>query len=96
MKAICRVAKVKGAGSIGGKSDHNYRHAQVPNADASRQHLNQEYVNTYSHLGPAIEERLADASITKMRQDAVKGMEFILTASPERFKRDETGQATGD
>ncbi len=96
MKAICRVAKVKGAGSIGGKSDHNYRHAQVPNADANRQHLNQEYVNTYTQLGPAIEERLADAGITKMRQDAVKGMEFILTASPERFKRDETGQATGD
>ena len=96
MKAICRVAKVKGAGSIGGKSDHNYRHAQVPNADASRQHLNQEYVNTYTRLGPAIEERLHDAGITKMRQDAVQGMEFILTASPERFKRDETGQATGD
>ena len=96
MKAICRVAKVKGVGSIGGKSDHNYRHAQVPNADANRQHLNQEYVNTYTRLGPAIEERLHDAGITKMRQDAVQGMEFILTASPERFKRDETGQATGD
>jgi hypothetical protein len=96
MKAICRVAKVKGAGSIGGKSDHNYRHAQVPNADPNRQHLNQEYVNTYTRLGPAIEERLHDAGITKMRQDAVKGMEFILTASPERFKRDETGQAIGD
>lgn len=96
MKAICRVAKVKGAGSISGKSNHNYRHAQVPNADVSRQHLNQEYVNTYTQLGPAIEERLQDAGITKMRQDAVKGMEFILTASPETFKRDETGQATGD
>lgn len=96
MKAICRVAKVKGAGSISGKSDHNYRHVQVPNADTNRQHLNQEYVNTYTRLGPAIEKRLQDAGITKMRQDAVKGMEFILTASPERFKRDETGQATGD
>lgn len=96
MKAICRVAKVKGAGSINGKSDHNYRHAQVPNADTTRQYLNQEYVNTHTQLAPAIEERLHDAGITKMRQDAVKGMEFILTASPERFQRDQSGQATGD
>ena len=87
---------MKGTGSISGKSDHNYRHAQVPNADASRQHLNEEYINTYSRLGPAIEERLQDAGITKMRQDAVKSMEFVLTASPERFKRDERGQVMGD
>lgn len=96
MKAICRVAKVKGSGSISGKSDHNYRLGHVPNADPDRQYLNQEYVNTYSRLGPAIEERLVDAGISKTRQDAVKGMEFILTASPERFKRDATGQALGD
>jgi hypothetical protein len=96
MKAICRVVKVKGTGSITGKSDHNYRHAEIPNADPNRQHLNQEYVNQHTRLGPAIEERLQKAGITRMRHDAVKGMEFLLTASPERFNRDQTGQATED
>ena len=96
MKAICRVAKVKGAGSIGGKSDHNYRQGLVPNADAERLHLNHEYVLNYENLGKAIDARIEHAGIQRMRQDAVKGMEFILTASPERFKRDETGQTIGD
>jgi hypothetical protein len=96
MKAICRVAKVKGAGSIGGKSDHNYRQGLVPNADAERLHMNHEYVLNYENLGKAIDARIEHAGIQRMRQDAVKGMEFILTASPERFKRDEMGQVVGD
>jgi hypothetical protein len=96
MKAICRVAKVKGAGSIGGKSDHNYRQGIVPNADPDRLHMNHEYVLNYENLGKAIDARIEHAGIQRMRQDAVKGIEFILTASPERFKRDETGQTIGD
>lgn len=96
MKAICRVAKVKGSGSISGKSDHNYRQAQVPNADPDRKHLNQEYVLNYETLAKAIQGRIENAGIKQIRQDAVKGMEFILTASPERFPRDEHGQYTGD
>jgi hypothetical protein len=96
MKAICRVAKVKGAGSIGGKSDHNYRQGLVPNADAERLHMNHEYVLNYENLGKAIDARIEHAGIQRMRQDAVKGMEFILTASPERFKRNEMGQVIGD
>jgi hypothetical protein len=96
MKAICRVAKVKGAGSISGKADHNYRQGQVPNADPDRQHLNHEYVLNYETLGKAIDGRIENAGIHRVRQDAVKGMEFILTASPEAFKRDQAGQVTGD
>lgn len=96
MKAICRVAKVKGAGSIGGKSDHNYRQGHIPNADPKRQELNHEYVLNYENLGKAIQARIEHAGIERVRQDAVKGMEFILTASPERFPRDQDGQFTGD
>ena len=96
MKAVCRVAKVKGAGSIGGKSDHNYRQGHVPNADAERLHLNQEYVLNYENLGKAIDARLHHAGLDQVRKDAVRGMEFILTASPEAFKRDASGQFTGD
>jgi len=96
MKAVCRVAKVKGAGSIGGKSDHNYRQGHVPNADAERRHLNHEYVLNYENLAKAIDARIHHTGIDHLRKDAVKGMEFILTASPEAFKRDQTGQFTGD
>jgi hypothetical protein len=96
MNAICRVAKVKGAGSIGGKSEHNYRIGKVPNADPERRHLNHEYVLNYETLTKAIEGRIHNAGIQRVRQDAVKGMEFILAASPQLFKRDETGQVTGD
>lgn len=96
MKAICRVAKVKGAGSIAGKSAHNYRLAEVPNADVQRRHLNQEYINTYNQLAPAIDNRIHETGIQRIRQDAVRGMEFILTASPEAFKRNEVGQVTED
>ena len=96
MKAICRVAKVKGAGSIAGKSAHNYRLTEVPNADPQRRHLNEEYINTYNQLAPAIDDRIQEVGIQRIRQDAVKGMEFILTASPEAFKRNEVGQVTED
>lgn len=96
MNAICRVAKVKGAGSIGGKSEHNYRIGKVPNADPERRHLNHEYVLNYETLTRAIDGRIQNAGIQRIRQDAVKGMEFILAASPQLFKRDENGQVVGD
>lgn len=96
MKAVCRVAKVKGAGSIGGKSDHNYRQGHMPNADPERLHLNQEYVLNYENLAKAIQARLDQAGLDHIRKDAVKGMEFILTASPQAFTRDQTGQVTED
>jgi len=96
MKAICRVAKMKGAGSISGKSDHNYRQCQVPNADPLREQFNKEYILNYENLTKAIEARIHNSGIEKVRQDAVKGMEFILTASPEAFERDQTGQVTSD
>lgn len=96
MNAICRVAKVKGAGSIGGKSEHNYRIGKVPNADPERRHLNHEYVLNYETLTKAIEGRIHNAGIQRVRQDAVKGMEFILAASPQLFKRDDNGQVVGD
>ena len=96
MKAICRVAKMKGAGSISGKSDHNYRQGHVPNADPLREQFNKEYVLNYENLTKAIEARIHNSGIEKVRQDAVKGMEFILTASPQAFQRDQAGQVTSD
>lgn len=86
-----RVAKMKTAGAIGGKTDHNYRLKEVPNADPARAHLNKEYVAGPEDLGQRIDGRLTEAGV-KVRKDSVRGMEFILTGSPEGFKRDEKGQ----
>jgi hypothetical protein len=87
---------MKGAGSIGGKSDHNYREVLVPNANPELNHLNHEYILNYENLGKAIQARIEHAGIERVRQDAVKGMEFILTASPQAFQRDQAGQCTED
>jgi len=92
MKAILRVAKMKTAGSIGGKTDHNYRLKEVPNADSQLRHLNREYVAGPEDLGQRIDARLKEAGV-KVRKDSVRGMEFILTGSHEGFKRRENGEA---
>jgi len=93
MKAILRVAKMKTAGSIGGKTDHNYRLKEVPNADPELRHLNREYVAGPEDLAQRIDARLVEAGV-KVRKDSVRGMEFILTGSPEGFKRREDGGAS--
>jgi hypothetical protein len=90
--AILRVAKIKTAQQAAAKTAHNYRLRETPNADAERKDLNREYVNTaergYWELAT---ERIAEAG-AKVRPDSVRGMDVILTASPEVFKRDEQGR----
>lgn len=95
MNAICRVSKVSGAGSAAGKDAHNKREKQTPNADEARRHLNQEYVNTQDKpLWEVLNGRIEQAGVSrKVRGDAVRGMEFILTASPAFFRRDAQGLA---
>ena len=67
----------------------------TPNADPERTAtLNQELVNTdqldYWSLA---EQRISEVVTRKVRDDQVRAMELVLTASPEWFKRDITGQA---
>jgi len=92
--AICRVEKIKTPQQGAAKTAHNYRLRNTPNADVERKPLNHEYVNkaerNYWEL--AI-ERIEQVG-AKTRPDSVRGVEVILTASPEAFKRDEQGQAT--
>ncbi len=95
MKAICRIAKCKSSGSATGKTQHNYREREVLNADKERQHLNQEYINL-SHRGiwEIATERIEQAGVTrKVKPDAVRAVEMILTASADFFDRDESGLA---
>jgi hypothetical protein len=94
-QAIIRVAKIKSAGAARGKSAHNYRLLDTPNADPDRtKTLNEEYINTdRKDYWSLAEQRIKEVVTRKVRDDQVRAMEVILTASPEWFKRDHTGQA---
>jgi hypothetical protein len=89
--AICRVAKIKTAQAGAAKTAHNYRQRETPNADTERKPMNHEYINTgernYWELAT---ERIQEVG-AKVRPDSVRGVEVLLTASPEAFKRREDG-----
>jgi hypothetical protein len=89
--AICRVAKIKTAQAGAAKTAHNYRQRETPNADTERKPLNHEYVNmTERNYWELATERIQEAG-AKVRPDSVRGVEVLLTASPEAFKRREDG-----
>jgi hypothetical protein len=89
--AICRVAKIKTAQAGAAKTAHNYRQRETPNADTERKPMNHEYINTgernYWELAT---ERIQEAG-AKVRHDSVRGVEVLLTASPEAFPRQADG-----
>jgi hypothetical protein len=89
--AICRVAKIKTAQAGAAKTAHNYRQRETPNADTERKPLNREYVNTAErNYWELATERIEEAG-AKVRHDSVRGVEVLLTASPEAFKRQADG-----
>jgi len=91
--AILRVEKIKTAQQGAAKTAHNYRLRETPNADIERKPLNEEYINTTKrNYWELATERIQEVG-AKVRPDSVRGMEIILTASPEAFTRDEQGQA---
>ncbi len=89
--AICRVAKIKTAQAGAAKTAHNYRQRETPNADTERKPLNWEYINTAErNYWELATERIQEAG-AKVRHDSVRGVEVLLTASPEAFKRQDDG-----
>ncbi len=89
--AICRVAKIKTAQAGAAKTAHNYRQRETPNADTERKPMNQEYINTAErNYWELVTERIQEAG-AKVRHDSVRGVEVLLTASPEAFKRQADG-----
>lgn len=89
--AICRVAKIKTAQAGAAKTAHNYRQRETPNADTERKPMNHEYINTAErNYWELATERIQEAG-AKVRPDSVRGVEVLLTASPEAFKRREDG-----
>jgi hypothetical protein len=94
-QAIIRVAKIKTAGAARGKTAHNYRLMETPNADPDRtKALNREYINTdQADYWRLAEQRIGEVVTRKVRDDQVRAMEVVLTASPEWFRRGDNGQA---
>jgi hypothetical protein len=96
--AVIRVAKIKTQAHALSATGHNYRQEQHPhsigNADKEAPHPNREYINhEKKDYWSLLEARIKQAGVKRIRHDSVRGMEVILTGSPEAFKRDKSGRA---
>lgn len=93
-KAIMRWTKVTSQEQANKATGHNYRTDRVRNADEQAPHPNVELVNMAGRgYWELAEERIKEAVTRKVRDDQVRCMEVILTASPEFFERDAKGRA---
>ena len=86
--AILRFAKYKGP-EIGHIESHNERtkekYASNPDIDTSRSHLNFHLVSPERKYRAEAEKQIAEAGC-RTRSDSVRGVEALVTASPEFFK----------
>lgn len=89
MFAIIRMNKL-GSSDLGKVERHNLRLGQPePNVDPSRTHLNRYLKLGNNDLRSSIMQRIKDAGVTrKVRPDAVLGIEFMMSASPDFFDED--------
>ncbi len=83
--AILRVAKIKTMSSLAARGKHTFRERETPNADAERTPLNQ---LAGAQTTDELMQRVADLLPAKRRKDAVIGLEYLITASPEHFGPD--------
>nr|CRY97636.1 hypothetical protein [uncultured prokaryote] len=81
--AVMRFAKLKTGAPLSGSISHVTRTRVTENADATRRHLNRAIVgeNRAASIRSAIEARTPD----RYRKDAVRVLEFVISASPEWF-----------
>jgi hypothetical protein len=96
--AVLRVAKIKTQAHALAATGHNYRQEQHPhaigNADKEAPHPNREYINhAQKDYWSLLEGRIQEAGVKRIRHDSVRGMEVILTGSPEGFVRGQDGRA---
>lgn len=80
--AILRTKKLSTIGNVAGSGSHNYRERATLNADPRRTPKNQHIgANSTEGLIKRVQERLPD----KVRKNAVRCIEYLITASPEAF-----------
>lgn len=86
--AILRLSKLASSGAATTATQHNYRTQDTPNADPQLAETNVEYLNharrNYWQLAG---ERIEELHLPRLRTDAVRAVELVLTASPDAFPR---------
>jgi len=83
--AILRVAKLKNLGAIAVSGQHNFRERETKNAAGERLDLNR---IEGAHSTAELVKSVSDLLPAKRRKDAVIGLEYLITASPEHFGAD--------
>ncbi|MCI5102133.1 MobV family relaxase [Phaeobacter italicus] len=81
---IMRTAKIKTLGNMGASLQHTFRERETPNADPDRLKANTILVGADNS-----KEVLAawkDRAPEKIRSNAVHGLEYLVTGSPEKMK----------
>jgi hypothetical protein len=92
--AILRLSKLKNLSMATSATQHNYRLQDTPNANPEWVALNEELLNHgHRNYWQLANERIAELHLTRLRSDAVRAVELVLTGSPEGFRRDAAGRA---
>ncbi|MGZ0786255.1 plasmid recombination protein [Pseudomonas saponiphila] len=82
--AILRTKKLKSIGAVARSARHTFREQPTPNADPAQLSRNRTVgAQGSDSLLQVMKGRLPD----KRRRDAVLCIEYLITASPEVFKR---------
>lgn len=84
--AIMRFAKLKTGAPINGSVSHVARSRETDNADPKRRHLNYAIVGPMHDDASGIRSAIADRTPEKYRKDAVRVLEFVITATPDWFE----------
>lgn len=87
--AIYRTNKLKGRAALTGIINEHSRAIRCHNADSSLKHLNDVLYGTSNHKADV--DNLLDKVTAKTRKDAVLAFDFVLTVSPEWFKKNPVG-----
>lgn len=81
--AILRLSKLSGLGKVSAAAMHNFRERETPNADPQKLDNNR-----ILHGARTTEELMSkwhDLAPEKIRKNAVHGLEYVITASPEKL-----------
>lgn len=87
MFVIARAKKLKGMAGLKAALEHNTRERETPNADPTRTHLNFAYFGQSAAQGLAMANRLYATVDRKIQANAVRAVEYVITASPDFFKK---------
>lgn len=82
--SILRTKKHKSLAAVARSARHTFRQQPTPNADPARRNQNRVVgATSYQKLVHALNDQLPE----KRRRDAVLCIEYLITASPESFRR---------